>query len=91
VLKRDGIIHDVPEAAIEDFLDCRLSISNLVPFVLRRRPSLRDAADERILEVAVQCGAIIVTHNRKDFEGAGRLGVVLQTPAEFLRMLRERE
>jgi hypothetical protein len=39
----------------------------------------------------VQCGAIIVTHNRKDFEGAGRLGVVLQTPAEFLRMLRERE
>jgi hypothetical protein len=48
-----------------------------------------DADDERIVEVALQCGAMIVTHNRKDFAGAERLGVVVHTPVEFLRILRE--
>jgi hypothetical protein len=42
-----------------------------------------------ILEVAVRCGAIIVTHNKKDFAGAERLGVLVWTPAEFLKILRE--
>jgi predicted nucleic acid-binding protein len=53
------------------------------------RQSLRDPDDERILEVAVQCGAMIITHNKKDFVGAEQLGVVVRTPAEFLKMLRE--
>jgi predicted nucleic acid-binding protein len=57
--------------------------------VLRQRPRLRDPDDERILEVAVQCNAMIVTHNSKDFLGAEELGVIVRTPAEFLRMLRE--
>jgi len=45
--------------------------------------------DERILEVAAQSGAMIVTHNTKDFAGAERLGVAVRTPAEFLKILRE--
>lgn len=48
-----------------------------------------DPDDERILEVAVQCGAMIITHNKKDFVGAEQLGVMVRTPAEFLKMLRE--
>ena len=39
--------------------------------------------------MAVQCEAMIVTHNRKDFVGAERLGIIVRTPAEFLKMLRE--
>lgn len=62
--------------------------SNLIPFVLRRRPSLRDPNDERILEVAVQSRAMIITHNKKDFVGAEQFGVVVKTPGEFLKMLR---
>src|SRR5438132_35396 len=42
--------------------------------------------DERIPEVAPQSGAMIVTHNTKDFAG---LGVAVRTPAEFLKILRE--
>jgi len=42
--------------------------------------------DERILEVAAQSGAMIVTHNTKDFTGTERLGVV-RTPAEFLKII----
>jgi predicted nucleic acid-binding protein len=88
-LKRTDILGGISEKAIDDFLDYLFSISNLAPFVLRQRPRLRDPDDERILEVAVQCNAMIVTHNRKDFVGAEKLGVIVRTPAEFLRMLRE--
>jgi len=89
VLKRSDLLQGITEAEIDDFLDYIFRASNLVPFVLRQRPSLRDPDDERILEVAVQCGAMIITHNRKDFVGAEQLGVVVRTPAEFLKVLRE--
>jgi len=90
VLKRDGILPGVSEPEIDDFLDYLFKTSYLVPFVLRRRPSLPDPNDERILEVAAQCGAMIVTHNTRDFAGAENFGVTVRTPAEFLRMNRER-
>jgi putative PIN family toxin of toxin-antitoxin system len=89
VLKRSGLLQGITELQVDDFLDYVFKTSNLVPFVLRQRPSLRDPDDERIMEVAVQCGAMIITHNRKDFVGAEQLGVMVRTPAEFLKMLRQ--
>lgn len=89
VLKRKDLLRGLSETAIDDFLDYLFSISNLVPFVLRQRPRLLDPDDERILEVAVQRNAMIVTHNRRDFVGAEEVGVIVRTPGEFLRMLRE--
>jgi predicted nucleic acid-binding protein len=50
---------------------------------------LRDPGDELILEVAVRRRAMIVTHNKKDFAGAERFGILVRTPAEFLKILRE--
>jgi putative PIN family toxin of toxin-antitoxin system len=92
VLKRkDMLQQDITEAEVDAFLDYVFKTANLVPFVLRQRPSLRDPDDERILEVAVQCRAMIITHNRRDFVGAERLGVAVRTPAEFLKMLRENQ
>jgi predicted nucleic acid-binding protein len=49
---------------------------------------LQNPDDERILEVAVQSRAMIVTHNQKDFVGVEQFGVEVRTPAEFLRMSR---
>lgn len=69
VLKRENLVGG-DEADIDNFLDYLFRISNLVPFVLRRRPVLHDADDERTLEVAMQCGALIITHNKRDFVGA---------------------
>jgi predicted nucleic acid-binding protein len=51
---------------------------------------LRDPDDERILEIAVECRAVIVTFNRRDFAGADRFGIPIRTPGEFIRDLRER-
>jgi len=39
--------------------------------------------------LAIQCNAMIVTHNRRDFAGAEEHGVVVFTPAEILGLLRE--
>jgi predicted nucleic acid-binding protein len=89
VLKRRWLLPGVGEANVDEFLDYLFMVSNLVPSVSRLRPSLRDPGDELILEVAVRCGAMIVTHNKKDFAGAERFGVFVCTPAEFLKILRE--
>jgi len=89
VLKRKDMVHGMTKAEIEDFLDYVIRTSNLAPFVLRLRPSLRDPDDERILEVAAQCKAMIITHNEKDFVGAAQFGIPVRTPARFLKMLRE--
>lgn len=88
VLKRSGLVTSLTEAEIDVFLDYVLASSVLLPFVQRLQPSLRDPDDERILEVAVQCGATIVTHNSKDFEGVIRFGIGVKTPSEILAILR---
>ncbi|MBT6273874.1 MAG: putative toxin-antitoxin system toxin component, PIN family [Chromatiales bacterium] len=51
------------------------------------RPNLRDEADNHVIEVAVAGGAeAIVTHNRRDFEGAELhfRGLRVLTPAQLL-------
>jgi putative PIN family toxin of toxin-antitoxin system len=88
VLKRPDLVTRMSLQEIDNLLDYIIAVSNLEAYVPRLRPSLRDADDERILEIAVQCGATIVTHNRKDFEGAARFGIAVKTPSEILRILR---
>jgi putative PIN family toxin of toxin-antitoxin system len=88
VLKRPGLIPGFSEAEMDVFLDYILSVSTLWPSVRRLRPSLRDPDDERILEVAVQCDGIIVTHNRRDFDAALPFGVKIMSPAEVLEALK---
>lgn len=74
---------------MDSFLDYVFKVSNLVPGVHRRRPSLRDPDDERILEAALECRAMIVTHNTRDFVGKQHLGIAVQTPREFLQRWKE--
>jgi len=89
VLKREGLLTGIDAAHVDELLDYLFAAANLPPFVPRQRPSLRDPDDERILEVAVQCRAMIVTHNKRDFVGAERFGVSVRTPAELLKLSRE--
>ena len=90
VLNRPGLLPAVSAQQLGEFLDYLLLASDLEPSVPRLRPSLRDPDDERILELAVQCGATIVTHNTKDFEGAARFGVEVKAPSEILKVLEGR-
>ncbi|HJZ98980.1 MAG TPA: putative toxin-antitoxin system toxin component, PIN family [Candidatus Solibacter sp.] len=89
VLKRENMLPGVSAADVDTFLDYILAASNLVGDVMRRRPTLRDPDDERILELAVRCDAMIITHNLSDFSGAQEFGVVVCAPSAFLQLLRE--
>jgi len=54
------------------------------------RPSLPDANDELILELAVSAHCdYIVTHNVADFKGVDKFGIKVATPGEFLQIIAE--
>jgi putative PIN family toxin of toxin-antitoxin system len=53
------------------------------------RPCLLDADDDMVLELAFAAGCpYIITHNVKDFHGAGQLGVTALSPRDFLKRIR---
>jgi putative PIN family toxin of toxin-antitoxin system len=80
------------ETDVRDVIDylCSVAIQQSVFFLWR--PVLRDPGDDLVLELAVaaECDAII-THNVRDFGGAGQFGLRVLTPGSFLNELRGRE
>jgi putative PIN family toxin of toxin-antitoxin system len=87
VLKREGM---VPEALskgdIEDILDYLLSKSSIRKVFYLWRPLLKDPKDDLVLEVAVESQSeYIITFNKKDFRRAGKFGIKIVTPKEFLQ------
>lgn len=89
VLKRPGLVTSLTDDEIDAFLDYVLASSTLVQSVPTLRPALRDPDDERILELAAQCRATVVTHNTRDFDGAAQFGVRIKTPLHFLIQLED--
>lgn len=78
------------QAQVDDLLDFvgRVAIQTAVPF--RLRPALSDADDDFALELAVAGNVdYLVTHNASDFVAAGRYGIGVVRPAEFLRVLEQ--
>ncbi|MFT3801654.1 MAG: putative toxin-antitoxin system toxin component, PIN family [Burkholderiaceae bacterium] len=64
------------------------AVSEGIDISFRTRPMLPDAADEMVLEAALNGQAdAIVTHNVKDFRPALELGVAIATPGEIVRRL----
>lgn len=64
------------------------AVSEGIDISFRTRPMLPDAADEMVLEAALNGQAeAIVTHNIRDFRPALELGIHIATPAEIIRRL----
>jgi len=72
------------------FVDAVLAMAEPVETHFMWRPQLRDAADEFVLEAAVNGqAAAIVTFNRRDFGVVpARFGIDMLTPAETIRRIR---
>ena len=67
---------------------CKVAHRQSIHFLWR--PTLSDPGDEFVLELAVAAGCeAIVTHNINDFRNAGRFGIPIITPGEFLTRLKE--
>jgi len=73
--------------AVVDYL-CAVAVKHEIFFLWR--PTLRDADDDQVLELAVEasCSAII-TFNKRDFVGAEKFGRRVLSPQEFLREIGE--
>jgi predicted nucleic acid-binding protein len=85
VLQRE--IPHLSGAEINDIIDYICSVGKRHKIFYLWRPVLKDADDDFILELAVKCGGDIITWNVKDFKRAGKFGITIQTPAEFLRQI----
>lgn len=72
-------------AMVDAFLDAFCLAAAPVHLHYLWRPQTRDAADEMVLETALNGSAqVLVTLNTADFEqAAGRFGLALMTPGQF--------
>lgn len=83
-------LDELPIGSVEvdtviDYL-CSVAQPHEIHFVWR--PILRDPNDEMVLELAVASKSkVIVTFNRRDYQGCEYFGIQALTPAEFLRMI----
>ncbi|MFP5284864.1 MAG: putative toxin-antitoxin system toxin component, PIN family [Thermoanaerobaculia bacterium] len=75
---------------IDAFLDFFCHVAHRQNIFFLWRPDLPDPKDDMVLELAVAavCEAI-VTHDQRDFSGAERLGMRIDAPRDFLRILQE--
>jgi putative PIN family toxin of toxin-antitoxin system len=86
VLKR-GLL-TLSESQIDDVLDFVCAQAKHHKIYYLWRPILKDPADDFVLELAVKSQARIITWNINDFKRALTMGVVVQTPREFLDFLK---
>ena len=79
------------ERDVTEFLAALASAAEAVEVHFHWRPQLGDAADEMVLEAAVNGRAdLLVTHNVDDFlEAAARFGLRVAAPSELLKELKK--
>jgi putative PIN family toxin of toxin-antitoxin system len=89
LLRRDKIA-GYTTADLQRFLEDICHVSHHQEIFFTWRPMLSDPNDEIFLELAVAAAAThLVTHNKKDFQGADAFGIRVITPAELLELLKE--
>jgi predicted nucleic acid-binding protein len=93
VLKRPEQIA-VSRATVQDIdklLDALIAVSRPVHRAFFRRPLLRDADDEMVLDAALSGNTdLLVTFNKRDFQAmASNPGIALATPREALKRIKE--
>lgn len=87
-VKRSGSAIRLPKSVVEDVLDFLCASARQQEIYFLWRPTLSDAKDDMVLEVAVHGGCeAIVTYNVEDFRGSERFGVKAMRPQEFLKLI----
>jgi predicted nucleic acid-binding protein len=84
ILRRHASLLGLTDRMIEEVLDGLCSRSEHQKIYFLWRPQLSDPNDDHLLELAVASGAIIVTHNTKDFERATAFDIRVVTPRQLL-------
>ncbi len=88
VLHRHRVASSLETADVQDLLDYLCKVGRHQAVFYLWRPCLNDPDDDHVLEVAVAGGCDgIVTFNRRDFAGAERFGLWIETPKDFLKRI----
>ena len=84
-------VHGATPEEVGDVLNELAAVGSRVTLVMRTRPFLRDAADEMVLETALNGEAdAIVTFNERHFEHvAERLRISVIRPRDAVKLLRD--
>ena len=73
------------EQDIDDVIDYVCAVAGHYKVYFLWRPTLKDAGDDMVLELAVAAGCqFIVTYNVADFRGTERFGIEVISPKAFL-------
>jgi putative PIN family toxin of toxin-antitoxin system len=92
VIQRHRTELGLSQEDVADFIDALCSMAHHHPIHFLWRPTLSDAGDEFVLELAVSAGCeYIVTHNICDFKNIDKFGIQAITPGKFLEVIREVE
>ena len=76
--------------SVDDFLNDLVARADKITRVECVRPLLPDPDDEMFAELALPAEAdFLITFNKSDFMPLPSLGVLLATPAEFLKILKD--
>jgi putative PIN family toxin of toxin-antitoxin system len=88
VAKRQAKALGLSHEDIDDVLDylCSVAVRHEIFFLWR--PILRDPRDDMVLELAVSASCpTVVTYDKRDFEGAEKFGIDVETAKEFLQRI----
>lgn len=90
VIQRHRVELELSQDDVSDFIDALCSMAHHHKIYFLWRPTLSDAGDEFILELAVTARCkYIVTHNVGDFKNLDKFGIQAITPRDFLQIIRE--
>jgi putative PIN family toxin of toxin-antitoxin system len=88
VLKRERMHLGLSLEEIDDLLNAVCKIANKRSIFYLWRPAAKDPDDDFLLDLAVESQAdFIITFNKKDLREAGKFGIILLTPYEFLQKI----
>ncbi len=82
VLKRENL--SLSDTQIDDIIDFICASSHRHKIFYLWRPTLRDANDDFVLELAVSSQSQIITWNERDFKKAESFGIQVMNPRTFL-------
>ncbi len=90
VLKRSQHGDFLTGTEVDRWVDDICEISNLRTVFYQWRPIARDADDDFVVDLAVECQAdFIVTYNLRDLQPAMQFGIEVVTPKTFLQIAGE--
>src|SRR5208337_3801 len=88
VLHRHRVPSGLEATDVQDLLDYLCNVGRHQAVFYLWRPCLSDPDDDHVLEVAVAGGCDgIVAFNLRDFAGAERFGLWIETPKDFLNRI----